>query len=334
MSVCLSLNSYLLINLMKYLFLAYSVFEQIIKYQPMMTGCYQWIRVFDGDARNWKDMNQTKEELEEYDVIQINADPMDMRLLLEVRRVLGWKSHTKIVLNQDHAPELWDNAFPFIAEMQRAMDDADYVFATSPYAQELMQTLSKKYVHLIPHPCETHVLKRMDSFIKNDHLIYFWHRYDHQMTIPYLVTKDLKIPVSVAGYDSDRDKNNKVFTKVLKWNVFNYFKFPDFAKFIKEAKVGYDPFNSYSYGRTPCDCAALGLPLVCSEFNYSARICFPYTCVNPFDAKKSRILLKRLLEDSEFYEKVKKTAFDKVEYFNHNNSKEKYMFMIGDDYGN
>jgi len=313
----------------KILFLAYKLFDQILENQPIMTGCYQWIRIFNSDYKNWKEMEQTKSELEKYDIIHINADPMDLRLLSEVRSILGYSSSTKIVINQDHAPELWDNTFPFISEFQRGIADADFVFATSPYAQALMQLLSpKKKIHLIPHPCETHVLKKFASFIKNEHILFFWHRYDHQMVAPYLITKNLPIPVSVVGYMEDSDPNPKIFQKVLKWNVFPYMKYPDFIKVIKEARIGYDPFFSYSYGRIPCDCACLGLPIVCSEFNYSSQICYPKTCVNPYDAVKSRNLLKKLIYSPQFYEEVQEEAYEKVEFFNHKNSKERFMKMI------
>ena len=103
---------------MKHLFLAYKLFDGLIKHQPMMTGCYQWLRVFNSDYLNWKTMEQTKSELENYDVIQINGDPMDLRLIAEVRNVLGNNSSTKIVVNHDHAPELWDETFPIIQDMK------------------------------------------------------------------------------------------------------------------------------------------------------------------------------------------------------------------------
>lgn len=316
---------------MKHLFLAYKLFDGLIKHQPMMTGCYQWLRVFNSDYKNWKTLEQTKRELEEYDVIQINGDPMDLRLIAEVRNVLGNNSSTKLVVNHDHAPELWDSTFPFIQDMKQYVKLADHVFATSEPAQELMELILERNIPLIPHPCETEVLKRFDATNKQDFMIYFWHRYDKQMLMPYYVTKNLKLPVMVGGYTENNDPNHKLFKNTLKWDVLPYLNFPDFIKLIKEAKVGYDPFFSYSYGRTPCDCAALGLPLVCSNMNYSSNICYPETCVNPYDIKKSRELLKELISNDEFRELVIKTASEAVEFFNHENSKERFLMMLDND---
>ena len=313
---------------MKHLFLAYKLFDGLLSHQPMMTGCYQWLRVFNSDAKNWKTMEQTKKELENYDVIQINGDPMDLRLIGEVRKVLGNNSSTKIVVNHDHAPELWDSTFPVVQDMKNYIGMADYVFATSEPAQELMELIFERKVPLIPHPCETDVLKRFDSTNKQNFMIYFWHRYDHQMLMPYYISKDLGLPVLVGGYTENNDPNNKLFKNTLKWDVIPYLNFPDFIKLIKEAKVGYDPFFSYSYGRVACDCAALGLPIVGSNMNYSANICYPETSVNPYDIKKSRELLKKLISDESFRERVIKTASEKVEFFNHKNSKKRFLEML------
>ncbi len=237
---------------------------------------------------------------------------------------------TKIVVNQDHAPELWDQNFPFITEVRRALSDADYIFATSPCAKNLLDLLmeGKKKIHLIPHPCETHVLKKIDSFIRSEHLLFFWHRYDHPLIVPWLVTKNLGISVSLVGYLQDQDPNFKITMNVPNWRIIPYLHFPDFIKLMKEATLGYDPFNSYSYGRIPCDAACLRLPIVCSSFNYSAKILYPFTSVNPYDAKRSRELLKKLLKDEKFRERVIDYAYEHVEFFSHKASKERFLAMI------
>jgi len=313
---------------MKHLFLAYKLFDDLLNHQPMMTGCYQWLRVFNSDAKNWKELEHTKAELEKYDVIQINGDPIDLRLVSEVRNILGTHSSTKIVVNHDHAPELWDSTFPIVQDMKHYMNLADRVFATSEPARDLLELILKKEIPLIPHPCETDLLKRFDSTNKQDFIIYFWHRYDMQMLMPYFVTEDLGLPVMVGGYLESNDPNKKIFRNTFNWDVLSYLNFPDFIKLIKEAKVGYDPFFSYSYGRIACDTAALGLPIVCSNMNYSAKICYPETSVNPYEVKKSRELLKRLISDNEFRERVIKTASEKVEFFNHKNSRMRFLKML------
>ena len=84
----------------KFAYVAYRLFDNILDQTPMLTGCYQWIRAFDGDAKNYKDLSA--EDLEEYDVIMVNLDGHDCRLVPELRRHLCNSSSTKIVANQDY----------------------------------------------------------------------------------------------------------------------------------------------------------------------------------------------------------------------------------------
>jgi len=48
---------------MKYLYCAYRLFDSIMDQYPMMTGCYQWINVFNGDAKNFADFPNDKKEM-------------------------------------------------------------------------------------------------------------------------------------------------------------------------------------------------------------------------------------------------------------------------------
>jgi len=314
---------------LKIAFLAYNLFQQLLEDTPMMTGCYDWIPCMKMTPLNWREIAPTRSRLEEFDVIQINADPMDLRLISEVRSILGNSSSTKLVCNQDHAPELWDENIPYWSEYERAIRDSDHFFCTSDTAQSNLQlAVKEREIHLIPHPCEVEKLKHFASFIHNEHCLFFWHRYENRMNIPYLATRDLPLITSVVGYQPEQNPRDKIFQFTKHWNVIPTMPFQDFIKVIKEAKIGYDPFLSWSYGRTPVDCAALGLPLVCSAFNYSSRLLFPKTCVDPMDGISHFLLLKRLLDDEAFREEVVSYAYDNVDYFNHKNSKERYLAML------
>jgi hypothetical protein len=73
------------------------------------------------------------------------------------------------------------------------------------------------------------------------------------------------------------------------------------------------------------DCAALGIPLVGSDRNYSVQKCFPKTAVPPFDIKAMRDMVKKLLTDEVFRKEVIEYAQQAVEYVSYDNSKTKYL---------
>jgi len=319
---------------MKYLYLAYNLFDSVLKNKPMMSGCYQWIRAFNGDAKNLKDLGQEDSEilakLEKYDVIMVNADGADCHLLSEIRSLLGWSSSTTLVLNQDYAPEIWTTAFQFPVEFKDAMMQADCVFATAPIARDLMQAMvgDKKQVTLCPHPVETHVLRKFRSTYTSDHLAVFWHRYFGGETfVPYVVAQKCYRNVSLIGYSESEDPNARR-TKCTFKRIFPLMTFNDYIKVLHEAKFGFEPFRSYSFGRSTCDSAAVGLPVVGSESLFSMQVNYPMTCVDPYDVNKIRALFDRMNRDPTFYNDVKTTAQYNVDFFGHDACRERFTAMV------
>jgi hypothetical protein len=94
---------------------------------------------------------------------------------------------------------------------------------------------------------------------------------------------------------------------------------------MRESTILYDPFTFNSYSRSTVDTAALGVAVVGSNRTQSCNVCYPYTLVDPYDVKTGRELIQRLLNDKEFYELVVKTALERAEYYNHLNSKLRYL---------
>jgi len=317
---------------LKFCYIAYEFFEDIFKHQPMLTGCYQWQRIFNGECRNWRDIKD-KAELEKYDAVMVNLDPVDCRLAREVRWMLGDSSSTQLIVNQDHAPELWQHSYQTLVDFKSAMLDADKVFATAPYAQELMSQLldNRKKIWLNPHPCETHSISKIKSTYESDHLLVFWHRYDANAAVPYIITKDIYKTITLAGYslseyDKERGSNAAIIKTSFKSRI-PALPFFDFLKVLKEAKAGFEPFTSYSYGRLTCDTAALGLPIVGSNRLYSMQVNYPLTCFDPFDLKSNRAALSKILTNDAFREEVSDIARYNVRYFGHDMCRDRFMEM-------
>jgi len=306
-----------------------------------MTGCYQWIQLFNGDAKDWKEFfgnkydgtkESIKKQLEEYDILMINLDNTDQRLVYEVREYLGNSSSTIIVVNQDHAPEIWNQCLNFLPDYRQAILHSDKVFATSPIAQKLMQVQMKdeRQVHLCPHPCETHILKHMKSVYDSDHLLCFWHRYTGgESLIPYITTRDVYPRVSLCGYMESADLWKQQTTTMFK-SIIPSLNYPDFIKLLIEAKAAFEPFKSYSYGRNTCDSAAVGLPVVGSNTLYSMQINYPLTNFDTYDVQNNQAKLNEILKEGQFRNEVISLAQFNVEYFGHKESRNRFMSMIED----
>lgn len=307
---------------LKYCFTAYNTFKSIIKDRPWITGCYQWIRVFNGDVVDYKFL----EDPEKYDVIQVNLDTTDCRIVSDLKRRLR-DSSTIVVANQDYAPEIHHRAFEMYEDIHGAIYDADRVFATSPSAQGIYSSMAPdKQIWLNPHPCETHVIKKLGSWIKNEWAIIVYSRYNGDVTIPLIAMENSGIEFGLVGYLENSDIHAKRTKSSFK-TIVNNMAYRDILKMIKEAEMGVFTPVSYSYGRVPCDFAALGTPLICSDKLYSAQKCFPLTSVDPYDTKRMTELALALKQES-FREEVISLAEYNVEYFGHKACKERYMEMV------
>jgi len=260
----------------------------------------------------------------------LNADPIDVRLAYEMRDALGNSSSTQLVLNQDHAPELWDNSFDHPQDLFQAMKVSDKIFATSPTARNLMQHVigDKKKVWLNPHPCETHVLKKVRAAFKSDHLLVFWHRYmGGQSMIPWIVAKDLYPEVSLTSYMQSADRNQRKTSCMFK-RIINSTEFISFIKMLKEATFAFEPFDSYSYGRNTCDTACVGLPTVGNRSLYSMRVNYPMTNCDPYDINTVHKMFNDLKTSPGFADEVRDIASYNVEHFGHEESRKRFMQML------
>lgn len=312
---------------LKHCFIAYRHFDSILNEQPMMSGCYQWIRVFNSDVVNYWGVI---DDPEKWDVIQFNMDSMDMNMLFEIRKRIGWESSTKLVANMDYAPGIWKDSYPHPLHVKHAFLQADRIFATNPEGKDWIERLTGRKVALITHPCETHVLKRLGTTFESNHVAIIYHRYDNPVMAPYLALHDINYVLSMVGY-MERKDSRASYTRTMYDNIIPYMKFFDFVKLLAEARVAYEPFTVNSPGRATIDTGCVRTPTVGSNRVYSMRVVWPETSVDPMDVKKIRELTLALIHDESFRQDVIEQAYYNVEFFGHKASREKYMQMLEDD---
>ena len=95
----------------KYLCLVRKLTEPIaatLEEIPPRGGFYNWLNVFKGDLYSYDSVEDGTIDLEDYDVVHVNMPPVDQIMIPEIRKKLGWNSSTKLVLNNDHVPEVWN----------------------------------------------------------------------------------------------------------------------------------------------------------------------------------------------------------------------------------
>lgn len=304
----------------KYLLVTNYILQTLLDEDNVRTGLYQWLNVFNGEVKRPIDV----EDYNDYDIIQINMSGQDIHLVGEVRRALGSNTKTKIVLNNDYTTEMWENAFDYIPTIRREISEADMIFGTEYFQTTALTELAQRTCYIVPHPTDVKRLKLLPKLPVKNIISTIWRRYDHFSYIPSLVVRDNGLITQLLGYDADRDA--KSYVTVTNYDfIYSGTDYNTFCDQLRESQIVYDPFTYHSYSRTTVDTAAMGIPVVVSNRTQSGNICYPYTCVDPYDVKTARELIRRLIDDSEFRELVVKTAQENVEFYNHINSKERYL---------
>ena len=309
---------------MKYLFTSPKIYTELFNSNPQPSGSYQWYKVLDGSIKQFRDV----EDFEKYDVVHMNVTILDMPYIRQLREKLK-NSSTKIVLNQDHAPELWSHAYTHPLEFAKIFELADHAFATTETAKSLIQALTRNKITCMPHPCETHILKKLRVTTKVDHAAIMYHKYDNPVFHPYFIFNDIGIKSSIIGYDQSQDHRANT-TEVLYDNVYPVMQFPEYIRLLGESRLLYEPTTVHSYGRAPCESACLRIPTVGSHSISSMNKLWPKTSGNVFDADLMRKHISAILASDEYANELTDYAFEEVEYYGFKQSKERYKEMLDD----
>jgi len=309
----------------KFLLMTNYIHQQLLDEDVTRTGLYQWLNVFNGDVKYPRDVL----DYSKYDIIQVNMSPQDLPLIQRVRKELGKNSKTKLVINNDFTEELWGTSYEFPEVLEKLLEDADMIFGTEYNQASGLSELAQRRVYVIPHPADIKRLKAISPIPKKDIISTIWRRYDRFSYVPSLVVRNHGLTTQLIGYDKDKDPKVYMTTALYDYVLAgtNYFEFCDQ---LRESKIVYDPFTFTSYSRTTVDTAALGIPVVGTDRTQSMQICYPYTCVSPYDVAKSRKLIERVMNDEEFRDLVIATAKRNCEFYNHVNSRERYLVALHD----
>jgi hypothetical protein len=305
------------------------VHKNLIENEELLrTGLYAWIPTFGGEVRQFQEVDPS--EYSKYDIIQVNMSNQDMHIPITVRDVIGYDSKTKIIANNDYTCELWSQSFDYPDAWKHYYDAADMIFGTEPYQVGALEVLLNRKVHLITHPCFVRRLKTLRPKKTTNIISVMSHRYDMNVMVPSIAVNYIPgTEIRLIGYDVGSDRKRFVTSCCYK-KVLPATNYMEVCEQMQESLLVVDPFTLTSQSRTGWDCAAMGVPMVGSDRNYSARICYPFTICDPYDVKKMKELTLKLINDKDFRKKVTDYAQNAVEMVSYENSKKRYLEKLGE----
>lgn len=301
-----------------------------MSYVPMLPGMYNWINVFKGNVGPYK---LVRDQLEDYDCVQINMSPVDFPVIMEVHRQLK-NSSTMLVLNNDYVAEHWGRLGMNPMRYESIQKMGDMVFGTEPYQTSCM--IDGAYC--IPHPHRVDILKHyrldIDEEDKKNKVGSIFHWWEGKMFLPSLLFKKLedkgyRLSTNIYAYNHGASECQH-WSKVLYDVIHKGVDYPVFIKELMTLQMFVENCGYHTYGRTTVDTAALGVPTIGSNRVFSMKHCFPNMCYDPADMKSALAIADKVLKGGEWLEEQMAIARDKCDYFNYNNSRERFLNAFND----
>ena len=295
-----------------------------------LTGLYQWAEIFDGDFFRFSELDS--KAVEYYDVLHVNMCQKHVHLPRLIRELIGWHSDTKLVCNIDYAVEMMTNAFSHprysYVDMLKSLVECDMLFCQDKYQAQLLSHEIDGHISVIPHPCNTSYIKRFyrPFFDRRDEVAAMFHHEDDTILHSSLAVRICGLKSLLLNF---QPKYGKVYPGWFDESI-PPMTFTHYIDRLSRCRVAVENQLMHVHGRFVLDCACLGIPVVGSNYVDSINRLFPEYSCNPFDLRTQRFLLKSIIKAPSIAECITERAFNEVEYYNHRNSRIRFMEALDD----
>ncbi len=295
------------------------------------SGLYQWAGIFhpeNPEAHILYLPELEYEDPEKYDVLHVNFIGGDLCILPKLRELLGRNSSTRIVANVDTCAELWlqCNGHPFQAISE--LKCADVVFHVEPRGAEAVSLLLDRPVPVVPHPVNYDYIARFRKPFEERERVYgILHTvWDQQMTIPWLVLKDLGVHLGIFNFERGAGDTNIAHS--LFAAVYRNLPHETFLEVMAGIQWVYEPRILQAWGRSAVEAAVLGLAGSGSNRVEVMRRCYPETTHSPHAFADGHAMARRLTTDDEFTRIVGERAAEAARYYDLPRAKERFMALL------
>lgn len=143
-------------------------------------------------------------------------------------------------------------------------------------------------------------------------------------TSSFMSVKDLGKDVVFAKMGRNIGEEAEHWSKLsgLKVTELPYMDYTEFMKITSNYKYAIHLMPTVAAGTTSLGFAALGTPVVGNYLVDTQRECFPQLSVQPFQIQTAKELMKKLIEDKNFYDECSIYAMQAAKWFDYKNQKE------------
>lgn len=293
------------------------------------TGVFNWQRLFRGFSAPVASLP----DLSAFDVVHVQLSGTNFDAPRQIRKQLGPRSATKLVVNLDYALEFWYMYPPYPEVLLDQLRCADYIMSVEPHAAHILAELTGHPVYVIPHPADVEAITQTATARRerNDALVML-HR-DAQDYLPYWMLRGCGLKTRVIGRLTPvgNATGSAIDYPALLYDYIHegYLGGEVAVGLMAKSVLAVDCYTHHVCGRSQIELAALGVPCIGYRNVWAQRACFPTLTIAPGDVLTARAIVRRLLQDPEWYDAVGQQAQERVRMFNYESARVKYLTMLG-----
>lgn len=292
----------------------------------MHSGLTQWGKVFKGCYDIPRPDN-----LDNYNVVHINYTPSNVGKLEYLHNLIGDSNDIKIVVNIDHAIDLWGmNGFIEIHSCLDELQLANHIFSVEQTMADTLSVLLERKVYTIPHPTDTEMIREnflIEDKEKNESgeiaIAVFFHSYDKNWLLVTNLLNQLKKERDVLALAIGATENFPAFFRRTFDIIYNRVDFATTMKVLAKCDIAIDTAVTHSYGRVPIEAACLGVPCITDRKVESGCVLFSNDDIDIFNIDKIK-------NGIDFHLDNNGNDLYNYEHYGYDRSSDRFITMLND----
>lgn len=272
-----------------------------------LSGLFNWSIALNGE----RGFPRCTEQFEKYNIVHLNITSNNLPLISKLKRLLP--DGVKLLLNVDHAIDLWGSTYVYPDLFLQEIDRADYIFAVEPLMAHLLSTSLKRNVPCLPHPVQTVNLKPFRQHDRSTRIALSVHRYDQNWLLPYFAFLAARLEsnwITRAFGCSFTPHSSALYDEIIPQLPFD-----QVVPLLADCWCAFESYTIHSYGRLTIECAALGVPVIGADCVESQKFLFPDLCYSANDMVAASKLLRKITNEPGFQAACAIPAIAKSEHY-------------------
>ena len=292
------------------------------------SGVYRWLDIFEGQIIHKNDISADLLK-DSFNIIHINFPDNIVNSAERIIKKPGKNKNTLIAVSCDIDPENWDSKKINLKLLREQLLYADMIFGTDYNIVSTLEELSKRRVHLIPHPMN-YRKDGSDIDSRQDKIAFICSGYDEYTHMIYKQLIKTGLLLDFIFYNFNPDNIPGELTDISKMTN----SYSDLCEKASVYKFLFVPYNFYGCTELIKELAASEIPVVGNYLIESISRCYPFTAVDVHKTEDAVYKIKQTVNDKVFNNFITNFALHKTQYYNPENSKQRFFQALYDETGN